>query len=133
MASDFSIDFRDSSKQNPPSSNWIDNYNPSKLSLLYTLNEIIDNVEQSLQEISANSTYEEVYQNLNNLNNFFTNAEKERITNTINDISLRKAIITTFNNENNNPILDDYYPELIEDGNNNFSNTSICFILDDNI
>ena len=133
MATDFSIDFRDSSKQNPPSSNWIDNYNPSKLSLLYTLNEIIDNVEQSLQEISANSTYEEVYQNLNNLNNFFTNAERERIANTISDISLRKAIVTTFNNENNSPILDDYYPELIEDGNNNFSNTSICFILADNI
>jgi len=134
MASDFSIDFRDKEAEDysPPSQDWISNYHPSKLKLLNLLNNRINNIDTRTQYIINTEIprLTEIYQNLNNLNDIISDNTINEINATITEIDLRKAICAFFDS-NNNPIFDqDHYPEFIEDGNDNFSNASICFILD---
>ena len=114
-----------------PSSSWIHDYHPSKIPLLEEEEQEVQNVWTDLNDIVNNRIprLEEISKTLKELENFVAEEFIEKTTQTISDIGLRKGIITTF--YNGNPVFDsEYYPEFIDSGNDNFSDTSICFILD---
>ena len=104
-----------------PSSSWIHDYHPTKLTELNNLDETIHNLQNELNNLIINviPELENINENLKNISNLIKPEYIEETNIRIEDISNKKAIIALF--ENGQPVSS----EVI-----NFSKNSICFILD---
>ena len=104
---------------------WITSYHPSKIDLLDTIDTQIQTIDVYLTDLNTNTipTLEEMTTNLNNINNIVSTEQNTIIQNDINNIKQRKAFVTTWDINNNNPVFNT---------EKTFSENSICFIVTDN-